>query len=99
MKKFTLELGGKNPLVILDDADVNYAVSTAVFSNFMHQGQVCMTGSRVIVGSGIYDDFLARFAEKVVSLKAGPPSDPETIIGPLIRPKQCEKIQSIVEDA
>ena len=49
---FTLEMGGKNPLVILNDADLDYAVDTAVFCNFMHQGQVCMAGSRVIVEAG-----------------------------------------------
>lgn len=55
LTKCALELGGKNPLIVLDDADLDYAVNTATFSNFFHQGQVCMTGSRVIAEQGIYD--------------------------------------------
>ena len=56
-KRFALEMGGKNPIIVLNDADVDYAVDTAAFSNFMHQGQICMTGSRVIVEAGVYDEY------------------------------------------
>ena len=96
-KKAILELGGKSPLVILKDADLDYAVSTACFSIFIHQGQICMAGSRVIVEAPIYDSFLSRLATKVKSLRVGDPRDPHTVIGPLIRASQCELIQGKVE--
>lgn len=99
LKKFTLELGGKNPMIVLNDADLDYAVDAAAFSNFMHQGQVCMTGSRVIVESGIYDVFCQKLAEKVKNLKVGSPREPGVVVGPLIRPTQPAFIQSQVEDA
>ncbi|MEM7284073.1 MAG: aldehyde dehydrogenase family protein, partial [Pseudomonadota bacterium] len=99
MKKFTLELGGKNPLIVLDDAELDYAVDTAAFSNFMHQGQVCMTGSRVIVEASIYDEFLKGFEKKVRGLRVGPPRDPSTVVGPLIRSEQPRKIQACVDRA
>lgn len=96
---FSLEMGGKNALVILDDADLDYAVNTATFCNFMHQGQVCMTGSRVIVEAGIYDAFCEKFAAKVSQLKAGNPREPGVIVGPLIRPTQPEFVQGQVDQA
>lgn len=99
-KRFALELGGKNPIVVLDDADIDYAVNTATFSNFMHQGQICMTGSRVIVEAGIYDEFCKRFAAKVSGLKYGAnPREPGLIVGPLIRATQAPFIKEQVEKA
>ncbi len=94
-----LELGGKNPLIVLDDADIDYAVDTAAFSNYFHQGQICMTGSRVIVEQGIYDQFCEKFAAKVCQLKVGNPRDPEVIIGPLIRPTQPQFIKDQLDQA
>lgn len=94
-----LELGGKNPLIVLDDADIDYAVDTAVFSNYFHQGQVCMTGSRVIVEKGIYPLFCEKFAEKVSRLKVGDPRDPEVLIGPLIRPTQPQFVKEQLDQA
>jgi aldehyde dehydrogenase (NAD+) len=98
-KKFTLEMGGKNPIVVLDDADVEYAVNAAAFSNFMNQGQVCMTGSRVIVEAGVYDEFTEKFAAKVTSLKHGNPRDPGVVVGPLIRDSQPAFIKQQVDSA
>lgn len=99
-KRFALELGGKNPIVVLNDADIDYAVDTATFSNFMHQGQICMTGSRVIVEAGIYDEFCKRFAAKVSGLKYGSnPREPGLIVGPLIRTTQAPFIKDQVEKA
>ncbi|NNF46384.1 MAG: aldehyde dehydrogenase family protein, partial [Desulfofustis sp.] len=98
-KKFTLEMGGKNPIVVLNDADVDYAVNAAAFSNFMHQGQVCMTGSRVIVEAGIYDEFTEKFAAKIATLKYGNPREPGVIVGPLIRDAQPEFIKQQVDAA
>jgi aldehyde dehydrogenase (NAD+) len=98
-KKYALEMGGKNPVVILNDADVDYAVNVAAFSNFMHQGQICMTGSRVIVEAGIYDEFCKRFAAKVSRLKVGSPREKDTIVGPLIDPNQSPFIKGLLDEA
>jgi len=98
-KKFTLEMGGKSPLIVLKDADVNYAVDTACFGLFIHQGQICMAGSRIIVEEPIYEEFLERFAAKAQTLKVGDPRDPQTVVGPLIRSSQCPMIARKVKDA
>jgi acyl-CoA reductase-like NAD-dependent aldehyde dehydrogenase len=98
-KPITLEMGGKNPLIVLQDADIDYAVNAAAFSNFMNQGQVCMTGSRVIVEAGIYDEFVSKFTEKVKGIKYGNPREPGVIVGPLIRETQATFIQEQVDRA
>ncbi|PNB52678.1 aldehyde dehydrogenase, partial [Pseudomonas sp. GW456-E7] len=83
-KKPLLELGGNSAFIVLEDADIEYAVNAAVFSRFTHQGQICMSANRVLVHSSIYDKFLEMYQAKVESLKVGDPMDPDTIIGPLI---------------
>ena len=98
-KKFVLEMGGKSPLIVLADADVDYAVDTACFGLFIHQGQICMAGSRIIVEAPIYEKFLEKFAAKAASLKVGDPRDPHTVIGPLIRATQCPMIDRKIKDA
>jgi len=99
LTKCVLELGGKNPLIVLDDADLDYAVNTATFSNFFHQGQVCMTASRVIAEQGIYDRFCEQFAAKVSTLKVGNPRDPGVLVGPLIRPAQPQFVKDQLDKA
>ncbi len=96
-KKFDLEMGGKSPLLVLKDAHLKYAVDTAAFGVFMHQGQICMAGTRVIVEEPVYEEFLKLFVAKVKTLKVGDPRDPETVIGPLIRASQCPFIASRIE--
>lgn len=99
-KRFALELGGKNPIIVLNDADIDYAVNTATFSNFMHQGQICMTGSRVIVEAGVYDKFCEKFQAKVAALKYGSnPREPGLVVGPLIRSTQAPFIKEQVDKA
>lgn len=99
-KRFALEMGGKNPIIVLNDANVDYAVNTATFSNFMHQGQICMTGSRVIVEAGIYDEFCKKFAAKVATVKYGSnPREPGLVVGPLIRTTQAPFIKEQVDKA
>ena len=98
-KKIVLEMGGKSPVVILKDADLDYAVATACFSVFIHQGQICMAGSRIIVEAAIYEAFLEKFVDKVKTLKVGDPRQPDTVIGPLIRSSQCEFIRTRLEAA
>ena len=98
-KKVILELGGKSPLIVLKDADLDYAVSTACFGIFIHQGQICMAGSRIIVEAPIYDAFLDRFVAKAMTLKVGDPRDPHTVIGPLIRSSQCGLIDDKINES
>ena len=98
-KRVVLEMGGKSPLIVLKDADIDYAVDTACFGIFIHQGQICMAGSRIIVEAPIYEEFLKRFAAKAKTLQVGDPRDPHTVIGPLIRSSQCPMIDRKVKDA
>jgi aldehyde dehydrogenase (NAD+) len=98
-KRVVLEMGGKSPLVVLKDADLDYAVDTACFGIFIHQGQICMAGSRIIVEAPIYEAFLQKFVAKARTLKVGDPRDPHTVIGPLIRSSQCPMIERKIQDA
>ena len=98
-KRVVLEMGGKSPLIVLKDADIDYAVDTACFGIFIHQGQICMAGSRIIVEAPIYEEFLKRFAAKAKTMQVGDPRDPHTVIGPLIRTSQCPMIDRKVKDA
>jgi vanillin dehydrogenase len=98
-KRVVLEMGGKSPLIVLQDADLDYAVDTACFGIFIHQGQICMAGSRIIVEAPIYEEFLKRFAAKAATMRVGDPRDPHTVIGPLIRSSQCPMIDKKIKDA
>ncbi|MFG2960321.1 aldehyde dehydrogenase family protein [Streptomyces sp. NPDC048291] len=98
-KRTVLELGGNSAVVVLDDADIDYAVDAAVFSRYVHQGQVCMAANRVLVDRSIADEFTEKFVAKVKTLKAGDPNDPATVIGPLINSQQAESISATVEQA
>jgi acyl-CoA reductase-like NAD-dependent aldehyde dehydrogenase len=84
LKPAVLELGGKNPLIILEDADPDLAVDAAVFGAFMNSGQLCMSTDRIIIHHSLAEAFIPRYAERVSALPAGDPADPATIIGPLI---------------
>lgn len=99
MKRLALELGGNNPLVILEDADVDQAVKIATFGKFMHNGQICAITNRIIVHETIYDEFVEKYVRRVKNLKAGDPKDPETVIGPLINEKQADKVMGLVDKA
>ena len=84
LKRIALELGGYNPMIILKDADLDYSVSTAIFSAYFHQGQICMNSRKILVERPLFDEFLNRFVERAKTIKAGDPTDPKTKIGPLI---------------
>ncbi len=84
LKRTVMELGGFNPMVILDDVDMDYAVRTATFGSFFHQGQICLNTRRIIIQRKIYEEFLGKFVARTNSLSAGDPLDPKTIIGPII---------------
>jgi aldehyde dehydrogenase (NAD+) len=98
-KRSVLELGGNSALVVLDDADIDYAVAAAVFSRYVHQGQVCMAANRVLVDRSIAAEFTEKFVAKVKTLTVGDPSDPQTVIGPVINSSQAEALSGVVEQA
>jgi aldehyde dehydrogenase (NAD+) len=97
VKKVTLELGGKSANIILDDADMELAVEGAVFSNFFNQGQVCSSGSRVLVSSKIYDEFIDKMIKRVESIRIGYQMDPTSHMGPLISKQQLATAESYVK--
>ncbi|MEV6672268.1 aldehyde dehydrogenase family protein [Streptomyces sp. NPDC051162] len=98
-KRTVLELGGNSALIVLDDADVDYAVDAAVFSRFIHQGQVCMAANRVLVDRSVEAEFTEKFVAKVKSLKVGDPGDPATHIGPLINAGQADAINTLLDQS
>ncbi|GAB7054447.1 MULTISPECIES: aldehyde dehydrogenase family protein [unclassified Paenibacillus] len=96
LKKVALELGGNNAFIILDDANVDQAVASAAFGKYLHQGQICIATNRFIVDRKIYPEFVEKFKEATLKVKAGNPAEPDTIIGPMINQKQIEKVQSLI---
>ena len=99
LKRVVLELGGYNPLIVLADADIEYAVNAAAFGAFLHQGQICMSARKIIVERPIAEEFIRRLAAKTDTLKAGDPSDMDTIIGPLITREAVAVVKARVDDA
>src|ERR1700680_1793592 len=99
LKRTTMELGGYNPMVILDDVDVDYAVRTATFGSFFHQGQICLNTRRIIVQRKIADEFLAKFVARTKTLPSGDPLNPKTLIGPLITRAALELVDGRVKEA
>jgi acyl-CoA reductase-like NAD-dependent aldehyde dehydrogenase len=99
MKKSILELGGNSAFIVCDDADLDYAVDSAVFSRFTHQGQICMSANRILVQSSIAADFRDRFCRKVSALTTGDPATAGTVIGPLINARQVAALEKKVDDA
>jgi benzaldehyde dehydrogenase (NAD) len=96
LKRAHLELGGNSALVILDDADVDRAVTLAAWGSFFHQGQVCMTVGRHLVHERLYDDFVERLAAKADHLPVGDPATGEVALGPVIDAGQRDKIHGLV---
>lgn len=98
LKPVVLELGGKAPMIILDDADLEAAVNGAAFAAFMNQGQICMSAERIIVEEGIADQFIAALATKTQGLPAGDPRGP-VVLGSLVSSEAADKMERIIEDA
>jgi len=92
LKKVTLELGGKSPIIIFDDADLDNALNAALVANFYSTGQVCSNGTRVFVQEGLQDEFVDRLAERSKAIRVGDPFDPETQMGPLVSRQHYEKV-------
>jgi aminomuconate-semialdehyde/2-hydroxymuconate-6-semialdehyde dehydrogenase len=97
LKRVSLELGGKNPFIVFDDADLDAAVSTALRAGFTNQGQICLCGSRLIIQQGIYRKFVDTLVERVKALKIGDPSDPTTQFGALTSAAHLAKVESYVK--
>ncbi|WP_416914244.1 aldehyde dehydrogenase family protein [Seohaeicola sp.] len=99
LKKCCVELGGKDSLIVLEDADMERATSAASFGSFMHQGQICMSVEKVLVQESIYADFLRQFVARASRLKTGDTKDKANVIGPLINERQVVRVKHQIEDA
>ena len=97
IKKVTLELGGKSPNIILDDADLDVAVDGSLWATFMHNGQACESGTRLFVPSSIYDEFMGRLIDRASRLHVGLSSDGATDLGPLISAGQLKAVEQYIE--
>ena len=96
-KKLSLELGGKNASIIFDDCDLEKTVGGVTRAAFLNQGQVCLCGSRILVQSGVYDEFLTAFVNSVEAMKIGDPSDESTQLGAIISADHLAKVEGYVE--
>jgi benzaldehyde dehydrogenase (NAD) len=99
LKPVLLELGGKAPLIVLEDADLDEAVKAAAFGAFMNQGQICMSTERIIVVDAVADEFAAKFGAKAASMAVGDPRDGNTPLGAVVDAKTVAHCQSLIEDA
>jgi len=97
LKEVTLELGGKSPLIVFDDADLERAVDGAMMANFYSSGQVCTNGTRVFVQRSLLPAFEKRLLEKMARIKTGDPRDPSVNFGPLVSAQHCEKVVSYLQ--
>jgi acyl-CoA reductase-like NAD-dependent aldehyde dehydrogenase len=99
LKPVVLELGGKNSVIVLDDADVDYAVDAAAFSVFLNSGQICMSADRLLVHASLAEQFTAKFVAKTAALPSGDPTAPTTVVGPLVTAASARRLAALVDDA
>jgi acyl-CoA reductase-like NAD-dependent aldehyde dehydrogenase len=99
LKPAVLELGGKNSIIVCDDADIDYAVSATVYGAFANSGQVCMAADRILVQRSRAPEFIDKFATIVRDLPAGSPDDPDTAIGPMISYAAAQRVSGLIADA
>lgn len=99
LKPCLLELGGKAPLIVLEDADLNEAVAASAFGAYMNQGQICMSTERLIVVDAVADAFIERFAAKANSMPAGDPAKGDTPLGAVVDQKTVAKVNALIDDA
>ena len=97
LKRVHFELGGKNPVVVFDDADLERALDAAMFMIYSLNGERCTSSSRLLVQESVYNDFTTKLAERAKNITVGDPFDPATDIGPLIHPKHLEKVMSYMD--
>jgi benzaldehyde dehydrogenase (NAD) len=96
LKRAHLELGGNSALIVLDDVDLDRAVSAGAWGSFLHQGQICMTTGRHLVHEAVYDEYVARLADKAGQLPVGDPATGQVALGPVIDERQRDKIHALV---
>lgn len=99
VKRLLLELGGKAPMIVCDDADLEAAVDGAMWGAYYNGGQVCMAVTRILVHDGVYDSFVERFVKRTRSLRIGPGSDPASELGPMVSKDIRERIEGFIERA
>jgi benzaldehyde dehydrogenase (NAD) len=99
LKRVHLELGGNSAMIVLDDVDLDRAVSAGAWGSFLHQGQICMTTGRHLVAGAIYDEYVARLAEKADHLPVGDPATEQVALGPIIDQNQRDKVHGLVTDS
>lgn len=97
MKRVTLELGGKGPQIILDDADLDQAIPVVVASGFMNSGQACIAGTRILVPESRMAETLQKLKAEVEAVRAGDPTDPQVSVGPMVSRKQWDRVQSYLK--
>ena len=97
LKRLHFELGGKNPVIVFDDADVDRALDAVAFMIYSLNGERCTSSSRLLVHHSIYDDFTQQLAAKLRNICVGHPLDPATVVGPLIHPRHCDKVRGYIE--
>jgi len=97
LKKFSMELGGKSPFVVFEDADLSRALDAAIFMIFSNNGERCTAGSRILLQKSIYPEFVRQFTERARRIAVGDPLDEKTIIGPMISPNHLEKVRRYIE--
>lgn len=100
LKRCLLELGGKSPQVVLDDANIDEAVKAAVFGSFLYQGQICMSTERLVVDEAVADEFVAKFAARAKELVMGDPRvNPGCVIGPMVSSESGARLNAMIDDA
>ena len=99
LKRVHFELGGKNPVIVFDDADLDRALDAVVFMIYSLNGERCTSSSRLLIHSSLQDEFLARLADRVSALKVGHPLDPATEVGPLVHARHFDKVCSYFDRA
>lgn len=99
LKKACVELGGKDSMIILEDADLDHAAKAANFGSFMHQGQICMSTEKILVQESVYDAFMSKFLERAAKLRTGPTDDKDNVIGPLVNNRQALRVKALIDDA
>jgi salicylaldehyde dehydrogenase len=100
LKRCLLELGGKAPLVVLDDANIDAAVKAATFGSFLYQGQICMSTERMVVDERVADEFVEKFAARARELPMGDPANgPGCVIGPMAHPENGARLNELIDDA
>jgi 5-carboxymethyl-2-hydroxymuconic-semialdehyde dehydrogenase len=99
LKRYSMELGGKSPTVIFEDADLERALDGSLWQLFSLNGERCTAGSRLLLQESIHDDFIERLADRVEKIRVGDPTDPRTEVGPLIHPEHWARVRNYVEIA